>query len=166
MIVNCRRLRNILSFFPYLSVNCICASLPKIVNRIRHEKGEAPRAGLPKIIYTTNSISFSLSACSFSFSFSLYTRLSWYIVFAEAKKVIASIFIFIFIFIFPGSFTNIKRFLIATVDQIMLGREAKNCLAMKLKKKYRYKSRHVFYKNHFLTLYIQIRSYNSLLNDY
>ena len=53
MIVNCRRLRNILSFFPYLSVNCICASLPKIVDRIRHEKGEAPRAGLPKIIYTT-----------------------------------------------------------------------------------------------------------------
>jgi hypothetical protein len=29
--------------------------LPKIVNRIRHEKGEAPRAGLPKIIYTTHS---------------------------------------------------------------------------------------------------------------
>ena len=53
MIVNCRRLRNILSFLPYLSVNCICASLPKIVDRIRHERGEAPRAGLPKIIYTT-----------------------------------------------------------------------------------------------------------------
>ena len=53
MIVNCRRLRNILSFFPYLSVNCICASLPKIVDRIRHEGGEAPRAGLLKIIYTT-----------------------------------------------------------------------------------------------------------------
>jgi hypothetical protein len=54
MIVNCRRLRNILSFLPYLSVNCICASLPKIVDRIRHEGGEAPRAGLPKIIYTTD----------------------------------------------------------------------------------------------------------------
>ena len=57
MIVNCRRLRNILSFLPYLSVNCICASLPKIVDRIRHEKGEAPRAGLPKIIYTTVNFS-------------------------------------------------------------------------------------------------------------
>ena len=56
MIVNCRRLRNILSFLPYLSVNCICASLPKIVDRIRHEKGEAPRAGLPKIIYTTYQV--------------------------------------------------------------------------------------------------------------
>ena len=53
MIVNCRRLRNILSFLPYLSVNCICTSLSKIVDRIRHERGEAPRAGLPKIIYTT-----------------------------------------------------------------------------------------------------------------
>jgi hypothetical protein len=56
MIVNCRRQRNILSFLPYLSVNCICARLPKIVNRIRHEKGEAPRAGLPKIIYTTRAL--------------------------------------------------------------------------------------------------------------
>ena len=55
MIVNCRRLRNILSFLPYLSVNCICASLPKIVDRIRHERGEAPRAGLSKIIYTTKT---------------------------------------------------------------------------------------------------------------
>jgi hypothetical protein len=53
MIVNCRRLRNILSFLPYLSVNCICASLPKIVDRIRLGGGEAPRAGLLKIIYTT-----------------------------------------------------------------------------------------------------------------
>ena len=53
MIINCRRLRNILSFLPYLSVDCICASLPKIVDRIRHERGEAPRAGLLKIIYTT-----------------------------------------------------------------------------------------------------------------
>jgi hypothetical protein len=34
MIVNCRRLRNILSFHPYLSVKCICASLPKIVDLI------------------------------------------------------------------------------------------------------------------------------------
>ncbi len=35
---------------------CICASLSKIVDRIRHERGEAPRAGLPKIIYTTDVV--------------------------------------------------------------------------------------------------------------
>ncbi len=59
MIVNCRRLRNNLSFLPYLSVKCICASLPKIVDRIRHEKGEAPRAGLSKIIYTTPNLTLT-----------------------------------------------------------------------------------------------------------
>ena len=55
MIVNCRQLRNILSFRPYLSVKCIRTSLPKIVDRIDGERGEAPRAGLPNIIYTTAS---------------------------------------------------------------------------------------------------------------
>jgi hypothetical protein len=55
MIVNYRRLRNIPSFRPYLSDKCICASLPKIVNRINGERGEAPRAGLPNIIYTTDA---------------------------------------------------------------------------------------------------------------
>jgi hypothetical protein len=55
MIVNCWRLRNILSFHPYLSVKCIRASLPKIVDRINYERGEAPRARLPNIIYTTSA---------------------------------------------------------------------------------------------------------------
>ena len=64
MIVNYRRLRNILSFRPYLSVNCIRASLPEIVDRIRRGKGEAPRAGLPKILYTTVDLSLSLPSIS------------------------------------------------------------------------------------------------------
>jgi len=37
----------------YLSDKCIRICLPKIVDRISDERGVAPRAGLPKIYYTT-----------------------------------------------------------------------------------------------------------------